>query len=469
MVMGMAIAFFSISLHLTKFGNYYYSFSPIFKLDYSIFSYVGTSFKLPLATIARLMNIGIALYLLAVPLFVYEFTNTNEHNSKRITFLLAMVIYNLLFYDPITAYFAYISFNSISVSPFFSKCIYILHQFNRIWLLVYLFYPVYILSKYVITNTIPFIRRQLVLLAICLGIMNLLFYSVFFLGPLMMSPEKAFATGFWIFENIQVFYRYYLIIPLLTVFVLLFTLLLLLNYRLGSLITVFTDRKIQRNINRMNEFLSDTLHSQKNLLFSINILAKESFTDTYNEAAGKIVELTESSLVQTSQMLETLRSIRYQFKKNNLLEAINEALDKSAPYIKQQGIKILFKKEVYDQDLLVFRFDYFHIVRVLVNLFDNAAEAIAGTNRESGFIRIDIAALFQWVFIIIEDNGMGIKKTALKSLFKPFSSTKSGKLNWGLGLSYAYKIIKAHWGQLRVESTYGGGTIIQIMLPRSKK
>jgi signal transduction histidine kinase len=285
----------------------------------------------------------------------------------------------------------------------------------------------------------------------------------------MMSAGKAFTTGFWIFENIQiVFFKYYLIIPLLTVVDLLFALLVLLNYRLGSPINFFVDRKIRRNIVRMNDLLSDTLHSQKNILFSINILAKKCFGDTSSESAAKILELTESSLAQTSQMLDALRDIRYKFRHNDLIAAIDDALEKTAPDIKSPDIKILFDKDKYERDLLVFRFDYFHVVHTFVNLLKNAVEAITSANRELGFIRIDIAVQFQWVFIIIEDNGIGIKGEMLRNLFKPFSGSKHGNLNWGLGLSCSYKIIKAHWGHLRIESKYGKGSIVQIMLPKAK-
>jgi signal transduction histidine kinase len=470
MVVGMAISFFSISLHLTKFGNYYYSFTQIFKLDYSIFSYAGLTFKLPFTTLARMMNFGIALYLLAVPLFIYEFTNNNEHNKMRIVILLALMVYNFCFYDPINAYFAYISHNNPLGPGFYARCISVLHLLNRIWLFAYLFYPVYILFRYFIANTVRFIKRQIFFLAICPGVMNLLFYSVFFWGPFMMSTEKAFATGFWVFENIQImFYRYYLVIPLLTVVVLLFTLLLLLNYRLGSLVNIFVGRKIRKNIIRMNDLLGDALHSQKNLLFSINILAKKSFSETGNEAAGKIEELTESSLAQTSQMLETLRNIRYRFKHYSLIAALNDALEKTVPCIKFPGISLVFDKEKYKPDSLMLRFDYFHIVQVFVNLLNNAVEAIEGAGRDRGIIRVDITVQFQWIFVIIEDNGIGIKKETMKNLFKPFSGSKPGNLNWGLGLSYAYKVIKAHWGYLRIESKYGEGTSVLIMLPKAKK
>jgi signal transduction histidine kinase len=219
----------------------------------------------------------------------------------------------------------------------------------------------------------------------------------------------------------------------------------------------------------MNDVLSDTLHNQKNLLFSLSIIAKQAFLETKNESVIKMTEVINSSLAQTSQMLDNLRDIRYQFKLNDLITNINEALEKNAAYIESRKIQIIFDSRKYDRELLNLCFDSFHMMRVFINLFDNAIEAIEAVNREQGFIHIDIAVQFQWIFIIIKDNGVGMKRTVLKHLFKPFSSGKAGSPHWGLGLSYAYKVINAHWGYLRIESKYGTGTTVQIMLPKIKK
>jgi signal transduction histidine kinase len=293
------------------------------------------------------------------------------------------------------------------------------------------------------------------------------------MGPFMMSPAKAVVTGFWIFENIQtVFNRNYMVIPLITVSALLLTLMVLLNYHLGNLVHLFVDRKIQRNISKMNDILSDTLHSQKNLLFSINILAQEALQICSSERkeeiipVKKIFNISEVSIKKNSEMLDSLRAIRYKFKKNDLIEALKEALGK---IVLPPDIIISWRSDNYDKKMTSCLFDYYHLSQVFVNILNNAIEAIKLAQREKGVIYIDIATQFQWVFVIIEDNGIGIKKSALKNLFVPYYSGKAGLQNWGLGLSYAYKVIKAHLGYLRVESKYGEDTQFLIMLPKSAK
>jgi signal transduction histidine kinase len=464
MVAGMILSFFSISMHLNMFGNY--PLSAFFNLDYQIFSFVRKIIKLPLSTLARLMNIGIALYLLAVPLFVYDFIQASGASLKKIGILIALVLYNFFFYDPVHAYRIYVNNNSGIRPGAYTQVISALHQLNRVWIFIYLFYPVFILYRYHRRNAIPFIKRQIFFLACCLGAMDIFFYCIFFIGPFMMSPVRAVATGFWIFENIQLVYSgFYLIIPATTVAVLLITLPLLLNYRLGSLIHLFVDRKINRNIFLMNEALSDALHSEKNLLFSIQILAEE-YVDGGRESLlqslMKIRELTSLSLKKISEILDSFRDLRYQFKDNSLIAALEDAIAKVNP---EGEITLRWDKTKWDQRLSKCRFDYYHINQVLINLLNNAAEAIRSAGRKDGVILIDTAIQFRWVFIIIQDNGIGIKKSGLKRLFEPYYSNKSGTDHWGLGLSYAYKVVKSHWGQLRVESKWQEGTAVQIILP----
>jgi len=468
MAAGMTLSFLSFSLHLNKFGNYSFNFSILFGLDHQIFSRVNNFIKLPMSTLTRLINIGIALYLLAVPLFVYDFTHSAVFSFKPIILLIIPVIYNFCFYDPVQAYRIYLYSHQAANYSLYTNVISILHRVNQAWIFVYLFYPVYLLYRYWKRNNTRFIKRQIFLLIVCLSALDLLFYSIFFMSPFMMSPVKAITRGFWIFENVQMVYdRFYPIIPLTTVGLLLLILLLLLNYRLGSLVHVFVDRKIRRNLLRMNDVMSDVLHSEKNLLFSILILARQAVQEQDNpetmlKTAEKIRDLTDMSLRKTSETLDVLRDLRYQFRENSLIAVLEEAAAKANL---GDDIAILWDTSKWDARLAKCKFDYYHMSQVMINLLNNAADAIRAAGREKGTIRIDAVIQFQWIFIIIQDNGTGIKKAAIKHVFEPYYSDKAGTQHWGLGLSYAYKVVKSHWGQIRVESKWGEGTSMQIILP----
>ena len=64
----------------------------------------------------------------------------------------------------------------------------------------------------------------------------------------------------------------------------------------------------------------------------------------------------------------------------------------------------------------------------------------------------------------MNDNGIGVPQKVLDKIFQPFFTTKPTGQGTGLGLSLAYDIIKAHGGELNVETKEGEGTQFIISL-----
>ena len=69
------------------------------------------------------------------------------------------------------------------------------------------------------------------------------------------------------------------------------------------------------------------------------------------------------------------------------------------------------------------------------------------------------------VLITVTDNGNGIPQKVLDKIFQPFFTTKPTGQGTGLGLSLSYDIIKAHGGELKVETKVGEGTAFIVSLP----
>ena len=69
--------------------------------------------------------------------------------------------------------------------------------------------------------------------------------------------------------------------------------------------------------------------------------------------------------------------------------------------------------------------------------------------------------------IRVNDNGNGIPQKVVDKIFQPFFTTKPTGQGTGLGLSLAYDIIKAHGGDIKVETKEGEGSefIIQLQIP----
>jgi two-component system, NtrC family, sensor kinase len=69
------------------------------------------------------------------------------------------------------------------------------------------------------------------------------------------------------------------------------------------------------------------------------------------------------------------------------------------------------------------------------------------------------------VAIRVKDNGSGIPQKVLGKIFQPFFTTKPAGQGTGLGLSLSYDIVKAHGGELRVETKEQEGSEFIILLP----
>jgi signal transduction histidine kinase len=69
------------------------------------------------------------------------------------------------------------------------------------------------------------------------------------------------------------------------------------------------------------------------------------------------------------------------------------------------------------------------------------------------------------VMISVKDNGNGIPEKVLDKIFQPFFTTKPTGQGTGLGLSLSYDIVKAHGGELKVETKVDLGSVFMFHLP----
>lgn len=106
------------------------------------------------------------------------------------------------------------------------------------------------------------------------------------------------------------------------------------------------------------------------------------------------------------------------------------------------------------------------IEQVLLNLFRNAAQAMAGGGVSNPTLTTRTRLAGDHVLIEVEDNGPGIPPAILSRIFEPFFTTKPVGEGTGLGLSVSYFIVTHnHGGQLTVSSREGRGTKFVISLP----
>jgi signal transduction histidine kinase len=115
------------------------------------------------------------------------------------------------------------------------------------------------------------------------------------------------------------------------------------------------------------------------------------------------------------------------------------------------------------------------IGRVLLNLYNNAFYSVTEKSKQAhdGYEpmvsvstkRVNDKPDSSRVEIRVKDNGNGIPQKVVDKIFQPFFTTKPTGQGTGLGLSLAYDIIKAHSGELKVETKEGEGAEFVIHLP----
>ena len=110
------------------------------------------------------------------------------------------------------------------------------------------------------------------------------------------------------------------------------------------------------------------------------------------------------------------------------------------------------------------------IGRVILNLINNAFYAVDEKKKgnQNGYeptVSVSTKMTNGKVEIRVKDNGNGIPEKVLDKIFQPFFTTKPTGQGTGLGLSLSYDIVKAHGGELKVETRKGEGSIFIMNLP----
>jgi signal transduction histidine kinase len=107
--------------------------------------------------------------------------------------------------------------------------------------------------------------------------------------------------------------------------------------------------------------------------------------------------------------------------------------------------------------------------QVFLNLFRNAAQAIASAPSPGGEPRVEVrisAPNEGWVRVEVEDNGPGIPPEALRRIFEPFFTTKKPGEGTGLGLAVSYFIVTSgHRGRIHAAPGSAGGACFTVELP----
>jgi signal transduction histidine kinase/ligand-binding sensor domain-containing protein len=110
------------------------------------------------------------------------------------------------------------------------------------------------------------------------------------------------------------------------------------------------------------------------------------------------------------------------------------------------------------------------ISRVVLNLINNAFYAVNEKTKQNEInynpsVVVKTRRINGNIAVSVIDNGNGIPDSLKDKIFQPFFTTKPNGEGTGLGLSLSYDIVKAHGGEINVESKEGGGSEFSVHLP----
>lgn len=215
---------------------------------------------------------------------------------------------------------------------------------------------------------------------------------------------------------------------------------------------------IAHELNQPLTAISNFMNGAKRRLLSLEkpkipkdiIIAIDNAT-TQVQRAGNIIH----------NLKDFLRKGELSKKKFDLNHAIQDVIIFSKKSVSENKITLKLKLE---KNLPPINADKIHIEQVILNIVNNAIDAVNAGKRQTKEIIIRTKLYKKnWVRISIGDSGMGIAKDLIREIFNPFVTTKPEGM--GIGLSLCYNIIEKHQGTISVTSQPRKGAIFHITLP----
>lgn len=148
-------------------------------------------------------------------------------------------------------------------------------------------------------------------------------------------------------------------------------------------------------------------------------------------------------------------------RETNIVKIIKESLAK----LSRHGNVDIKLKNFLENDVVWI--DYEQMVTTFFDLEKNAMEAMP----DGGSLIITVEGDEHQVSITLADTGVGVAEENIPLLFTPFFTTKPAGDGTGLGLPQAFAVVKAHCGDITIESNADlnkgpTGTTVRITLPR---
>lgn len=470
MVLFLDMTVFSVVLYIAKCGNYPYPGSSFMILDYK--GYVMLSkLRIPFYNVIRMQNMGLAGFWICMP-FVLNLIGV-DRKWKWIDYVsLIIPLGYMFFYDPDVRLDMFFYLHSLPDGELetFQNIINGLSIVCSVFIIVYMLLPIVRLASAFFSSSLMLKKKQLISLIVSLVVLDIICFFIFMQNPFGDGFETMTVSNLLGFQDsymAMLSENYaYIWLPVLVFITANIMLISLMKVSVLEEFTGIHSYLLKKKVRDSSESMQGVFHSFKNVIFSVNIIAKQLEYEEDTEKRWALIErlkqLSDSNLEQITNVLEVYKNPSLYVNEHNIIKSLDRVLERRNP---ETNISIVrnYRGEAYAIC------DEYVIEEVFENIVKNAEEAIKVSGRSAGEIVISVSMEHEWVVVRITDNGEGIPKKQLKKVFKAFYTTKGTSKNWGVGLNYVYKNIKAMKGAVYIQSKMNEFTTVNVLLRKGGK
>jgi two-component system CheB/CheR fusion protein len=233
---------------------------------------------------------------------------------------------------------------------------------------------------------------------------------------------------------------------------------------------------VREAVRQRERFIAILSHELRNPMMALTTAAHELGEDHHNGARERAAEVIKRQVRHVGRLLDDLLDVtrllhdRIELEREiiDLREIVPQVLDGIVP---QEGANEVDLRVQLGDEALWVDADDARMQQLITNLLNNAMRFTPARRR----ITLSMAKRGAWIEVAVADEGVGISRDRLESIFEPFVKggippVRPDGRSMGLGLAIVRAIVSSHNGRVQAQSPGPGqGTMITVELPAAER